>query len=333
MQKFLYPFHTNLNSKTNTCKKEKDNIYILVTIDFFLLNEINSQKIIKSIHHYENYFYIFDLVEYVTYNELNKDDLYLESSNIINNNTNLALLTYKDRTVYSLDDYLSITSNPIQKYRLIIDSYEYLLSCIQLLLQYNLVHNNINANTICFYNYDDIKPILLKFNHSMNIIPLNNTIDYIKPYLLEYDPTNIYLPLEFHILSFIFSNKLESLSKINNETIINDIYNEKNMKFLLEKGNDSNIISDYKKEAITYFNTYINKSIEYIVKDIFNNYQTWDNYNLSIFFLEINLKSQSQDKYSLNSFIEILISNIHPNPNKRISIKNTMDKFKDLYWQ
>lgn len=322
MQKFLYPIHSTISTKNHK------NISILVSLDFFMRNEIHAQKIIKTIINHDNFFCIFDIIEYITYNELNNDDYFLESSTIINPNTDLALLTYRDKSIYTLYEYLSVITNPIHKYRLIIDSYQYLLSSIKILLQHNLVHNNINANTICIYNFDDIKPILLKFNKSIHIVSKNHSVDFIKPYLLDYNASNIYLPIEFHIISFLLTNTLDSLSNINIETIVNNIYKENNMLFLLDEKDYGNIVQDYRNEAINYLNKYINKNIEYIVTDIFNYYQTWDNYNLSIFFLENILPFRNDSFY--NSFIKILICNIHPNPNKRLTINITIDKFKNI---
>lgn len=325
--KFFYPIHTN---KHKTLTK---NTSILVNINFNILNEVNAQKIIQTIPNKENFFYIFDTIEYITYNELKKDDLFLESSNIIHN-TNKILLTYKDEQIYNLQEYISILTNFILKHRFIIDSYCYLLDSIYLLLQNNLVHNNIDANTICIHELDDCKPIIFKFDHSIHIPSFyktntSNIKEFIQPYLLDFDPSNNYLPLEFHLLSFIFSNKLNSLSKINITTFINNIYNEENLLFLLEKKNNIDIIEYHKKEIELYLNNYINFSIEKIITDIFEYYSTWDNYRLSIVYLKII--TQIESKTFFPNFIQLLIQNIHPNPMKRFSIEKTKEEFYQYF--
>jgi hypothetical protein len=266
--------------------------------------------------------------------------MFLESSNIIHDNTNTVLLTYKDKQIFDLYDYISSQKNLLLKYRLLIDSYSYLLDSIYLLLQHNLVHNNINKNTICIHELNECKPIIMKFDHSISISSFYNTSNLkalIQPYLLDFDTTNSYLPLEFHLLSFIFSNKLNSLSKVNITTFINNIYNKENLLFLLEKKNNIEIIECYKKEAELYLYHYINVSIEQIINDILKYYNTWDNYRLSIFYLEISiqieLKSETEketEKFFPN-FIQLLLHNIHPNPTKRFSIEKTKKDFYSYY--
>jgi hypothetical protein len=319
--KFFYPIHSNNNTNKSLLK----NTSILANTNFYILNEMNAQKIIQTIPNKENFFYIFDTIEFITYNELKNDDMFLESSNIIHN-TNKVLLTYKEKQIYNLQDYISNHTNLLLKHRLIIDSYSYLLDSIHLLLQNNLIHNNIDTNTVCIHEFDECKPIIFKFDHSINISSFHNTStnnikDYIQSYMLEFDPINNYLPLEFHLLSFIFSNKLNSLSKINITNFINNIYNEENLLFLLEKKNNIEIVQYFKKETELYLYNYINFSIEEIITDIFKYYSTWDNYRLSIFYLEISIQVKSEIFFS--NFIQLLIHNIHPNPIKRFSIEKT----------
>jgi hypothetical protein len=207
-----------------------------------------------------------------------------------------------------------------------------LLDSIYLLLKNNLVHNNIDTNTTCIHEFDECKPIIFKFDHSINISSFHNTNnvkDYIQSYILEFNPNNKHFPLEFNLLSFIFSNKLDSLSKININTFINNIYNEENLLFLLEKKNNIEIVQYFKKETILYLNNYINWNIEDIIYNIFKYYSTWDNYRLSIFYLEISIQIKSETIFS--NFIQLLINNIHPNPMKRFSIEKTKEVINQYY--
>lgn len=329
--KFFYPIHSNSNSNSKIYPNK--NTSILVKINFYILNEINSYKIIQTILNKENFFYLFDTIEYITYNELKNEDMYLQSSNIIHN-TNKVLLTYKDKQIYNLQDYILNYTNLLLKIRLIIDSYSYLLDSICLLLKNKLVHNNINTNSICIHDLNDCKPIIMKFDHSIHIPSFYNTSksnlnDFIQPYLLKFDPNDNYLPLEFHLLSFIFYSKLNSLSKINITSFINNIYNEENLLFLLEKKNNIEIIEYHKKETELYLNNYINCTIEEIINDIFEYYTTWDNYRLSIYYLELSIQIEFQS--FLPNFINLLVYNIHPNPKKRFSIKKTKEEFYQYF--
>jgi hypothetical protein len=150
-----------------------------------------------------------------------------------------------------------------------------------------------------------------------------------KSYLYDFDPNNCYLPIELHVLSFIFTNKLNSLSKINITTFINNIYRKENFLYLLEKNNNIDIIEYHKKELEYYLNNFINLSIENIITNILKYHSTWDNYRLSIVYLKII------SQIELNSFFikfnKLLFQNIHPNPLERLSIEKTKEEFYQYF--
>ena len=301
---FFYPLNLQPNLKT---KSPLHCTAIIVQNSFFLQNEIHAFNILESILNYEKYFYIFDSFEYTTYNEITKKD----RSNIITE-SNYILLNYKDKTLYSLYDYILSIENNNHKFRIILDSYLYLLEAINITSENNLVHNNINNNTIFLNDLSIIKPIIMKFDYSMHITYENiNLLEFVKPYLLEY------MPFELHVLSFLFNNQLDSLSNSNIELIINNIFASIYVNILNEQN-----FTKYKEEAYHFLNKYINKSILFIVNDIFVYYKTWDNYNLSIYYLDILKKSNANT--NLYPFLNILLQNIHPNPNKRYNIKESI---------
>ena len=74
------------------------------------------------------------------------------------------------------------------------------------------------------------------------------------------------------------------------------------------------------------------------IKEITQKYhKTWDNYSLSTMYLKhISLvsKNLSKNKTVNNAFIKkILIKNIDPNPNVRLSLNKTLTMFKKLKLQ
>jgi len=62
-------------------------------------------------------------------------------------------------------------------------------------------------------------------------------------------------------------------------------------------------------------------------------YNTWDNYALSILFLRILIgihrSIQITNKFII-LFMKLLVSNIHLNPIKRLSISSTTNKFETI---
>tara|TARA_B000000475_G_C15628936_1_gene296562 strand:+ start:170 stop:451 length:282 start_codon:yes stop_codon:yes gene_type:complete len=81
-------------------------------------------------------------------------------------------------------------------------------------------------------------------------------------------------------------------------------------------------------------NFYNSKPLGQSVKFIINNHwKTWNNYSLSVTVLLLFL-SVYQETIEMNDFnkkfLRMLLLNIHPNPKFRLSLKNTMEKYKKM---
>ena len=340
---FLLPKQNQNKINKNQNQNQNQNqqiISIIVKSNFFILNEINIYEIIKNISNNQKHFYIFDSYQPVNYSEIDiqeyqeyQDQDQDQDANIFNNvnvnkqETDLILLNYKDKTLFSLFEYIHMQSlKDLQKIKIILDSFSYLLDSIQLLIENNLVHNNINQDTVYFINNLSIitspSQILLKFDHSI-VISKNSKINLF-PYLLDYNPKDIYLPLEFQLLSYLKFNNLTSLSHNHIENIIN-VYN-------CNQFNNETL----KEESYNYLNTFVNKSIETIMNEVSVFYYTWDTYKLSIYFLEILLqldlkcKTDSNSNIILENFTELLIKNINPNPLKRSKLQEIKNNIQEL---
>jgi hypothetical protein len=195
-----------------------------------------------------------------------------------------------------------------------------------LLVDQRIVHNNINFDSIVVDNH--YIPLFSNFSFSIDISHPN--IDqHIKHFFVAYEPSYLEWPLEFHIISYLLTNKLDSLSSHNIETIIHDVIEHNN---ILKTFGDS-VVSSYKEESLKYFKKYVNRSYEYILTDILQYSNTWDNYALSILFLRILIgihRSINKKNKFIILFMKLLVSNIHLNPLKRFSIDVTTNKFNNL---
>jgi hypothetical protein len=169
-------------------------------------------------------------------------------------------------------------------------------------------------------------PLLSDFSFSFST---DVSFDNIKPFFIEYDPSYLEWPIEIHILTFLITNKLNSLSFSNIEHIITEVI--ENHSILKTFG--LSVVSIYKEEAINYFKKYINQTYDYILTDIFLYSSTWDNYALSILFLRILIGIHRtidiQNKFIIY-FMKLLVTNIHLNPLKRLSIVTTTNKFEAI---
>ncbi len=303
-------------------KKKTDKSYKLVPRDFYLENKLTN---IKRIQQFKYHFYV-PLNNYnLTINELDDYDSELNGTHLQNDKTTL-LLEFDNIELTNLKSYLLLTHTPQQYISDIIHFYTYLLSSIDLLVQHQLVFNSISFENIYIDNYNT--PLLANFSLSLNIShdQYNN---YMKHFILAYDPEYIEWPLEFHLLAYIQTNKLKSISYFNIESVVNDVI--KNHYILASFG--EKIVSSYRTKALEYYSKYINKSFEYILTDATKYYDTWDNYSLSILFLKIliNIHNSIHTKNKfIILFMKLLVCNINASPLERHSIKDTLQQFNSI---
>ena len=316
-----------LNDKENYVKKKKV-IHKIVKLDFFMRNELTNINKIRYLLEYNKYYYIFENSKELKITNLQED---IQDIKDIKNGKKLKsdetiLVIFKDREIINLKTYLKALSSSTKYIFSIIEFYKQLLTSIDLLVKQNIVHNYINFDSIVVDN--QFTPLISNFAFSINMSRENN-IQYITHFFTAYDPLYLEWPLEFHLLSYLLTNKLNSLSSYNIENVINDV--SENHSILKTFG--ESVVSSYKLEALDYFKKYINQSYEYILTDMLKFGNTWDNYALSILFLriliEIHRTIHKKNKLII-LFMKLLVCNIHLNPLKRLSIELTTIQFNSL---
>lgn len=301
----------------------------IVTLDFFVKNELTNMKRIEQIKDYKKYYYICENSSELLITEIDENVNYLKQSKHASLD-NRILLRYLDKELIYLKTYLKSSLSRPKIYILnLINSFQQLLNSISLLVDNQLVHNFINFDSVVIGEYDSV--MLTNFAFSLNLSTKTNTntnCDF-KQFFIEYDPTYLEWPPELHILSFFLTNNLNSLSNFNIENIIVNVID--NHSILKTFGKE--FVQTYKEEAIDYFKKYVNWTYDDILKDILQYYKTWDNYALSILYLrlliDLHRKIQKKNKFII-LFMKLLICNIHLNPLKRLTISTTLNKFNQI---
>ena len=309
-------------------RKKKKTIHKVIINSFYAMNELTN---IKKIRDNKLNFYVCENSSELKIMELEEDMNSLDLCKDVKKD-NTILLKFEDREIIYLKNYLKNLNNESslssqKKYILnIIDFYKYLLISIDLLVCKQIVHNNISFDSIVVDNLQH--PLITNFSLSIDI-SRTDIEQYMKHFIIAYDPSYLEWPLEFHILAYLLTNKLNSLSSYNIENIINAVIDNHN---ILKTFGDP-IVSLYKEEALHYFKKYVNQTYEYILTDILEYYRTWDNYALSIMFLRILIgihrSIQIKNKFII-LFMKLLVCNIHLNPMKRLSISSTTNKFESI---
>jgi hypothetical protein len=308
-------------------EKEKE-LTKIVNMDFYVENEIINVKRLKKNENDKtrDYFYIFETSERMQIAEMNNDIYNLKQIRKIKEDDNI-LFKFQNKKLIYFENYLKTLQTSRKYIFTLIEFYKHIIHAIELLVNNNIVNNYINFETILVDTNE--KPLLCNFKFSIDI-SRPDISNYIKHFFIEYNNTYLSWPPELHLLSYLLTNKLESLSIHNIEYVIQDCINN---NYLL-KNFGSNIINNFKESGIDYFKKYINKSYDFIVTDIIKYYNTWDNYAFSILYLQILIsihkKIKKNNKFII-IFMKLLVENININPQKRLTLKDTLNSFQKSY--
>lgn len=313
----FYFLNDSLNNMKNTKPKHK-----LTTKSFYVINELTN---ITKIRNFRTHFDVCEDSSELTIMELEEEMQDLRLSHEIKKD-NTILLKFADRELIVFKNYLKALSSSKIYILTIINSYKHILKSIEILIANNIVHNHINFDSVLVDKDDN--HLLANFSFSIDISK-PDIEQYMTHFIIAYDTSYLEWPLEFHILSYLLTNKLTSLSSYNIHNIICEVI--ENNHILKTFG--ETVVSSYKEEALQYFNKYVNQPYEYILNDMLQYYNTWDNYALSILFLRILIgihKSLNVNNKFIILFMKLLVSNIHLNPLKRVSVGETTNKFESI---
>jgi hypothetical protein len=330
---YFFPKNSNTNTNTNTninenTKKKKKYNNLLVKNSFWINNELTNIDKLYYIERYNNYFYMPENINYLKVAEYNSYYDVIDYETILSNDESI-LFKFENANIIYFKTYLKTT--PKQFILRLLDSFETLLGIISILEQQKIFHNNIKMDTI-LYNEDTSNLLLSNFRYSINLdsdLYNDNLGEYLKHFFIAFEPNYNEWTLELHILSFMLTNKLDSLSYYNIEYIINEVAKHS----IIHKFNKT-IIDEFVSSSLKYFEKYINKTYDTILFDILNYTNTWDTYALSLLYLNILIDIHNKLENKANKFIilfmKLLVNNLHFNPEKRLSATQTSFNFKLL---
>jgi serine/threonine protein kinase len=288
-------------------------------------NEIQIGKIIKNIPMYLNHFVPVDKSCPIKITELDKN--LIETCEILNKRKNKYILMDMNYIKGdNFDDYLLNSQNNKQLINSLISSYTYLLYSLNLLVKHNIVHYDLKGNNI-MYNYNKNVPLIIDFGMSINLEKLN--FENINFYFFTYAPSYYIWCPEIHIINYLLHIKT-TISKSKLREICYEItkYNKALIKILSKE-----FLDNYVNSMINFYLSLIDKDYKEIIKKLLSYSNTWDNYSLSNIYLKI-ISKIFNDNYEDNDFIinfsQLLLQNLHPNPEKRLTIEQTIDKFEDI---
>jgi len=287
------------------------------------INEINISEKIKQIPYFFLYFSPIKNSKILNVSEI--DENILELSEIAEKKYYVLLLR-EDLYYASFSHFFNNLSNPKEKVLELFDSYTYLLKAIHILNSNKIVYFDINDEKI---GYNKKKqPLLKNFSESFCIN------DDFSQRFNKYSPEIYSLPIEFHIISFLKDDSREkkSISQANIEEICKDFI----VKNQALRGLSPEFIKTFYKSLVLQCLSFsiINQSREKIIEKMIKYSITWDNYSLSVLFLPIITKIRENlaiPNSFFDGFSQLLLLNMDPNPEKRLTPQKTLENFKDLF--
>ena len=219
--------------------------------------------------------------------------------------------------------YMSENKNNSLIFSSFTNSYIYLLNAIKLLIEQQIVHFDLKGLNIV-YNTDNNHPILIDFGQSIPVDIVRTKKNYYD-YFYVYAPDYYIWAPEIHLINYLIH--------VNNEPSNEDLVEivDEIIKYIpVSKWLSPEFLKNYQKELLKTFKMFINKR-EALIEKLFLFNKTWDNYSLSILYLRfITILFSPNNELNHNTFLinltEVLLQNIHPDPSKRMTVDQTLQR-------
>ena len=339
---------TKRNSNTNS----SEYVSKLVKNNFSSENEIRIGKIIQGIPFYSLYY--VPVIQSCAASLAKVNEREIKNCSIISGKSSststattatnagskkFILLKMKYVENIKFTKYLLSISNKKHILNTLFDTYSYFLFSLEQLMKNGIVHYDFKWDNAVI----DLKtelPVILDFGIS---IPINLLLDLDKDqddtdtYEAYRDYFYIYFPeyslwcIEIHLINYVLNKN----SRITPESLQGTIetYVDSNDAFTILS---PEFIDRYKKLCYSTMERFINQSRKYVIGECLKYWNTWDNYALSISYLQV-IKFISTSGFTSNQFLisfsEILMDNIHPDPSRRSDYATTRYKYKSIFYQ
>lgn len=208
----------------------------------------------------------------------------------------------------------------------ILDLYKFLLNSLMMLNTNGIVHFDFKLPNILIESKTRT-PVVIDFGLSIPVEKLNPT-NYSK-YFYAYNASYYIWSIDIHVINYIIN--------------VNSVLSYDELVLLVNTSVDQNpalkifshkFIKNFKDMSIKIYEKYTKMKPDDVVKELVSNYNTWDNYALSIMFLAL-IEFISSEGFIENSLIkefsQILTLNIHPDGKKRLSFSETKKRYDKLF--
>lgn len=294
--------------------------------DLAAANEIAIGEKIQRIPKYTRYFLPVIKSCFINIRKIN--NMVLSKCAVVKHSDDLGHILMTTPQISNLDffSFISTAQSDREKKHMFIhsiESYQYLLGSIEKLIESKIVHFGIDIDTIV-YNKVTTEPQIMDFSQSMAIDELNDEEDL--KYYFKYKPDCQIWPLEVHIISFILNETNNTLTENDAERICDDYVNHNDTILQM-------IGSSFRELCLLQTRKYIGLNRINTIYNLIKSYKTWDNYALSILFLKtFKYIFKGEHRLNDNKFIKLLIMNLNPVIENRLSVLETREKLHELFY-
>lgn len=320
-------FYPGIECNGNTSKNPK---YVskLHKKSYHTVNEYNIGKKVSSIPLYQYYF--APVVNMCNIDIAKIDKRERDMCRVITREkTNSKFVMMKLPYIKNISLINYITDPSIEKKEIIaylFDSYNFLLHSLTMLNANGIIHFDFKTPNILIESKTKT-PIIIDFGLSIPVDKLNPTT-YNK-YFYAYNASYYVWPVDLHIINYV--------------TNVNTILTYDELVLLVNTSISSNpalhlysrdFIKKLREITIKTYEKYTKMNATDIINDLIKNHNTWDNYALSIMFLCL-IRFISFNGFVKNILVEefskILLLNIHPNCQKRLSFHETKKRYDKIF--
>lgn len=301
-------------------------------------NELYISNIIKTkIPKYGEMFSVIVRTCPVEYKEIK--DTEIAECPLINKNNDIVLMDLEYINNVDIYQFLQESTDFYFVIRKILHSYKYLLNSINEMSSQRIVHFDIKSDNILIDKVRNI-PIIIDFGLSLDINKVlqafngeKTNISLLKNHFFTSYPKYYIWPIEVHYICYLL-HVSETPTEKDIELLCDEYVEGNEMLGILYS---KSFVNKYKSECITTLKRYIGEKFTTVIKNIVeNSYLTWDNYGLSMLMMNLlyllNFNGFGENKL-ITDFSQLLLTNIHPNFKKRLSIEDVIKKLNAITYR
>jgi hypothetical protein len=235
-------------------------------------------------------------------------------------------------SLYFYDYIAGMAGNKKKIISCIFDTYNYLIESIERLMEHGIVHYDLKLQNILM-NLKTDTPIIIDFGLSI-VVGKKKTMnaEFWKLHFYKYSPDYYVWPLEAHVINHLQNESASGvLTRAEADSICETFVNANEALRIFSKG----FRARYLKACMEQCDQWVGMEREAACAGLIAGWRTWDNYSLSIAYLQIiGFVSEAGfiDNHLIVSYVQLLLMNVHPDPDRRKPVGDTKRAFTDMFY-